>query len=666
MNIKIYENKEFDQFELIKNEADGSQGDLGALPVNVLSVVKGPSFVPDGYSRNGRFYPKDLWENSLKNNEFKSKMERRLVFGCIGHPTGDYTLDELLESGKVSHIVTDMKIDGKQGICEFHILDTPSGRILDAVLKAGSKPYVSTRAFGGFTNETKEKGGKEYKVLDKNNFFIESVDFVIDPGFLEASPKLMESLQENFEEMAKDPKHIKCDEGLCLLAEKFSPINEEKENIEEEITEEMGELLDNLSTDELKEMVLNISKENKKLLEATEEEEIPNEKDENEEEKEKEEKEEAKLKKVNIYLSYVELLIKLLKYDVKYEKTYNQLIEFLDKDDILSMEDITKIKELLKTIKEADETDESIVHIIDKLEKIEIEPNDGKEDKKTEAAITASVLTYFENKIVSIESLRDSVRESALLSDTLVKSVDVLTSQMEGKDAEHKQDITTYIESAKIKDGVISEIQKDAETYKITLVKLESELKSNRNLLEEKDDIIEKLKSDLDEDCKKKDKEDVEEDVEEAIEMVESLSADKISLMEKINDLSKELEEKEFAVETTQEKFSEAQSIVEQKNSKLKNEVKETKEALSESVTLYKGALIENLGLLFPRLERSSIESVSEELSYDMPKIKEKLTNLEKRIPKQHSYDKANGIYEKQVVESKSKKKSKFLENLTN
>lgn len=628
MGTKIYENEIFSDFEITINEADGSQGDLGAIPNNVLSVVKGPSFVPDGYSRNGRFYPKDLWETSLKNNEFKSKMERRLVFGCIGHPTGDYTLDELLESGKVSHIVTDMKIDGKQGICEFHILDTPSGRILDAVLKAGSKPYVSTRAFGGFTNETKKKDGKEYKILDKNNFFIESVDFVIDPGFLEASPKLLESLEENFKELSEDPKHIKCEDGICILAEKLSTVNESKND---------NELLDTMSLEELKEMVISISKENKKLLESDESEQ--NVDSEKEAEAAKAAEEEVKTKKINIYLSYIELLIKLLKYDVKYEKTYNALIEFLDKDDSLSEDEMKKISELLSSIKDAEETDESIIHIINKLEKINIDVSDDTSDDDNFK--TESLINYFEGKIKAMESFKNSSEENLMISNTLVKSINTLTLQMEEKESSFK-------EFTKTKEMYISEIKKEAETYKTKISNLESNLSSQQDLLNEKNEIIYSLENNKNND-----------------RSLEKLAEEKKELIEKIDSLTNELSESKEIIESTKNKFNENSALETQKISKLSAEIKESKDTVDKTTSLYRGMLIENLGLLFPRIERSIIESNAQELSFDKNKIKEKLNYLEKRLPKQHIYDGVTGIVEKKIENTESVKRSKFLENLT-
>ena len=66
-------------------------------------------------------------------------------------------------------VITEAYVDetGK-GICTFEILDTPSGRILNTILRAGSKLHVSTRAFGDVSNETKVKDGKKIETTTIN------------------------------------------------------------------------------------------------------------------------------------------------------------------------------------------------------------------------------------------------------------------------------------------------------------------------------------------------------------------------------------------------------------------------------------------------------------------------------------------------------------------
>lgn len=155
----------------------------------VLCKVKGEFFVPNGMSRNKRFYPKELWEKTLSKPEIQKKLVERRMFGTIGHT--QRLDDEALREGKVSHIVTNLVIDGDKGIGEAVILDTPAGRILNTVLRAQSKLFVSSRADGAYAG-THQGADK----VDPDRYFLETFDFVIEPGFLQANPQLAESLQK--------------------------------------------------------------------------------------------------------------------------------------------------------------------------------------------------------------------------------------------------------------------------------------------------------------------------------------------------------------------------------------------------------------------------------------------------------------------------------------
>lgn len=157
---------------------------------HVLAKVSGPFFVPDGISRNKRFYPKGLWEKTLKKQDIQELLKNRNMFGCISHNTP--LNDESFRDGKFSHIVTKLGVNeaGKSD-CEALILNTPTGRILNTVIRAGSKVFVSTRANGGFKGE---KDGMP--VVDEESYKLSTVDFVLRPGFLQASPALSEAIEE--------------------------------------------------------------------------------------------------------------------------------------------------------------------------------------------------------------------------------------------------------------------------------------------------------------------------------------------------------------------------------------------------------------------------------------------------------------------------------------
>ena len=46
----------------------------------VIGKVKGPFFVPDGVSRNNRYYSKDLWEQTLSRVMLRNVLKRE---GCL-------------------------------------------------------------------------------------------------------------------------------------------------------------------------------------------------------------------------------------------------------------------------------------------------------------------------------------------------------------------------------------------------------------------------------------------------------------------------------------------------------------------------------------------------------------------------------------------------------
>lgn len=162
--------------------------------VHVLAKVKGEFFVPNGKSRNGRFYPKALWEKVISDKGVQAKLQKRSMYGTVGHDAD--LSDRAVREGVISHVMTSLKIDGKgRGIGEALILGTPTGKILNTMLRAGSQLHVSSRANGTFKSEKKDG----LPVVDEDSYTLDGWDFVIDPGFLEAQPSLVESLDKAYE-----------------------------------------------------------------------------------------------------------------------------------------------------------------------------------------------------------------------------------------------------------------------------------------------------------------------------------------------------------------------------------------------------------------------------------------------------------------------------------
>lgn len=194
---------------------------------NILAVVEGCFFVPDGTSRNERFYPKTFWESILTRPDVRERLDSKIMFGEIGHNDRPVS-EEDLTAGKVSHIVTKLWIDESgMGMGQAYVLGTPAGRNLYVYMKAGCKIKTSSRASGDFkANETHEG----MPVVDENSYYLETFDFVINPGFLETNPLLKENVDKVKKDMEKKDM-----ENNSFGKELLEHVKKEKETLSESL-----------------------------------------------------------------------------------------------------------------------------------------------------------------------------------------------------------------------------------------------------------------------------------------------------------------------------------------------------------------------------------------------------------------------------------------------
>lgn len=173
---------------------------------HVLAKIKGEFFVPDGVSRNQRFYPLALWQRIIESDSVKQKLKDKLMFGTVGHD-GEIG-DKGVREGLISHVMTNIMIENGKGIGEAIILNTPTGQILNTLLRAGCNLRVSSRANGAFRGEH-----EGMPIVDPESYDLEGWDFVIEAGFLQANPSIAESLNSlqknvNSETILKTDKRI--------------------------------------------------------------------------------------------------------------------------------------------------------------------------------------------------------------------------------------------------------------------------------------------------------------------------------------------------------------------------------------------------------------------------------------------------------------------------
>lgn len=119
-------------------------------------------------NRNGRLYPKSIMDSQVKKYQDLIKSKRSL--SELGHPANpQVNLD------KVSHLITELKMDGNNVMGKAKVLDTPMGKIAKNLLDEGVKLGVSSRGLGSVV----EKNGVNVVQPD---FLLNAIDIVSDPS----------------------------------------------------------------------------------------------------------------------------------------------------------------------------------------------------------------------------------------------------------------------------------------------------------------------------------------------------------------------------------------------------------------------------------------------------------------------------------------------------
>lgn len=134
--------------------------------------MKGIFIEGDVLNQNNRIYSKHEIHKAV--NMINEKInDGYTVVGEADHPA-----DLNINIDRISHMITEMNIDGVNGIGKLKILETPMGRIIKTLLEADVKLGVSSRGSGNV--------GSDGMV---NDFEIITVDIVINPSAPDAYPE---------------------------------------------------------------------------------------------------------------------------------------------------------------------------------------------------------------------------------------------------------------------------------------------------------------------------------------------------------------------------------------------------------------------------------------------------------------------------------------------
>ena len=135
-------------------------------------IVRGVLQRADAKNQNGRVYPMPILAREAKKYADTFIRERRAL-GELDHPDSS-----VVNLNNVSHNIVDMQWQGDNLLGTVEVLDTPSGKILKELFKAGIKLGISSRGLGSVKENVNEGGALEVQ----DDFELIAFDFVSNPS----------------------------------------------------------------------------------------------------------------------------------------------------------------------------------------------------------------------------------------------------------------------------------------------------------------------------------------------------------------------------------------------------------------------------------------------------------------------------------------------------
>jgi len=160
------------------------------IPSMALTEGKGPNGNPlvegilatcEVKNGNGRYYSKDLWEREI--DKYMNLVKERRACGELDHPDSS-----IISLSNISHLITKIWWEGNDVMGELTLLDTPSGKIAQEIIRCGIPLGISSRGMGSV-----KQIGETVEVQD--DFELLCWDLVSVPSTPNAYMTLSESKQ---------------------------------------------------------------------------------------------------------------------------------------------------------------------------------------------------------------------------------------------------------------------------------------------------------------------------------------------------------------------------------------------------------------------------------------------------------------------------------------
>lgn len=149
-----------------------------------LTKFRGKFQEAEAVNKNKRMYPFEVLNDNVE--KLQEAIKDRRLLGELDHPS-----DSIIHFANASHIVTKLWWDNNVLMGEGEILNTPHGKVLQALIEDGVKIGISSRGVGN--GKVNEDGilviGESYKLI--------TFDVVADPSCFAAFQEKVVSKDEN-------------------------------------------------------------------------------------------------------------------------------------------------------------------------------------------------------------------------------------------------------------------------------------------------------------------------------------------------------------------------------------------------------------------------------------------------------------------------------------
>jgi hypothetical protein len=170
-------------------------------------VVEGILATAEIKNGNGRYYSRDLWEREM--NKYSEVIKQRRALGELDHPES-----QIINLKNASHLITSWEWDNDNIVGKIEILNTPSGQILEALIRNNVTVGVSSRGMGSL-----EQNGNVMEVQD--DFELLCWDFVSTPSnpgsYMSVLREGKESTSLDYSKVNSIIHEILCSKGTCPI-----------------------------------------------------------------------------------------------------------------------------------------------------------------------------------------------------------------------------------------------------------------------------------------------------------------------------------------------------------------------------------------------------------------------------------------------------------------